>query len=123
MTQKNIPMKVVEEKTGLTSRQIRYYDKMELIFPERTKGNHRLFSEKDVDRLLIIKDLLEEGYNISYIRNKLKSPKVIKGTKNDYSLSIEDTEMINGIDNKKLFSLYPVSNRYILSKILKEKDS
>jgi MerR family glutamine synthetase transcriptional repressor len=68
---KNIPMRVVKEETGLTSRQIRYYDETGLVFPERTRGNQRLFSEEDIIRLKKIKSLLEEGYTIEAIKSKI----------------------------------------------------
>src|SRR5690625_4174640 len=59
---------IVIKLTELTARQIRYYEKHELIHPERTSGNQRLFSFNDVDRLLEIKDLLDKGLNIAGIK-------------------------------------------------------
>src|SRR5690554_4003097 len=59
---------IVMKLTELTARQIRYYEKHDLIHPERTDGNQRLFSFNDVDRLLEIKDLLEKGLNIAGIK-------------------------------------------------------
>ena len=79
---KDIPMRVAKERTGLTSRQIRYYDQMKLVFPERTKGNQRLFSEDDIIRLGRIKNLLEEGYTIEAIKNKLNTPNALKSKNN-----------------------------------------
>ena len=46
------PMGIVDRLTELTPRQIRYYEEQGLIKPARTKGNQRLFSFNDVDRLL-----------------------------------------------------------------------
>ncbi len=59
---------IVIKLTELTARQIRYYEEHELIHPERTSGNQRLFSFNDVDRLLEIKDLLDKGLNIAGIK-------------------------------------------------------
>ena len=39
-------MSVVCKLTELTARQIRYYETHELVMPERTEGNKRLFSLK-----------------------------------------------------------------------------
>ncbi|RYM05647.1 MerR family transcriptional regulator [Sporolactobacillus sp. THM7-7] len=64
-------MGIVEKLTGLTARQIRYYEENELIHPERTAGNRRVFSFNDVDRLLDIKSLLDEGVNLAGIRRVL----------------------------------------------------
>lgn len=58
---KNITMKEAKRRTGLSSRQIRYYDEQDLIFPERSSGNQRLFSESDIKVLFKIKELFRSG--------------------------------------------------------------
>lgn len=63
-----ISMGIVTKLTELSPRQIRYYEQQGLIRPQRTKGNQRLFSFNDVDRLLKIKSYLEKGINIAGIR-------------------------------------------------------
>ncbi|MFS0672523.1 MerR family transcriptional regulator [Ornithinibacillus sp. 179-J 7C1 HS] len=59
---------IVMKLTELTARQIRYYEENELIHPERTEGNQRLFSFNDVDRLLEIKNYLDKGLNLAGIK-------------------------------------------------------
>jgi MerR family transcriptional regulator, glutamine synthetase repressor len=59
---------IVMKLTELTARQIRYYEENELIHPERTAGNQRLFSFNDVDRLLEIKNYLDKGLNLAGIK-------------------------------------------------------
>ncbi|WP_054859460.1 MerR family transcriptional regulator [Gracilibacillus sp. JCM 18860] len=59
---------IVKSLTGLTARQIRYYEQHQLIHPSRTEGNQRLFSFNDVDRLLEIKELIEKGINLAGIK-------------------------------------------------------
>lgn len=55
------PMAVVENLTGLTRRRIRYYEKAGLLRPGRTQGGHRLYSPANVDTLLRIKAMVENG--------------------------------------------------------------
>ena len=65
--QKNLPalpISVVMKITQLSARQIRYYEEKNLIIPERTAGNTRLFSINDVDKLLSIKELLNKGFSM-----------------------------------------------------------
>ena len=64
-------MSVVSKLTELTPRQIRYYETHELIRPERTEGNKRLFSMNDVEALLQVKALIEKGFNIKGIKQML----------------------------------------------------
>lgn len=63
-----LPISIVMELTGLTARQIRHYEDQQLISPARTSGNKRMFSLNDVDRLLEIKEYLEQGINLAGIR-------------------------------------------------------
>jgi DNA-binding transcriptional MerR regulator len=65
------PMAVAEKMTGLTRRRIRYYEKAGLLKPARTQGNRRLYSPADIRRLLEIKRLLEEGFDLEGIANLL----------------------------------------------------
>ena len=64
------PIGSVMKLTDLTARQIRYYEDQQLITPERTEGNRRMYSLNDMDRLLEIKDYISEGYNIAAIKRK-----------------------------------------------------
>ncbi|MFF2449751.1 MerR family transcriptional regulator [Neobacillus sp. NPDC058068] len=62
------PIGTVMQLTDLTARQIRYYEEHQLISPARTDGNRRLFSLIDIDRLLEIKDLIDQGVNMAGIK-------------------------------------------------------
>ncbi|USS87026.1 MerR family transcriptional regulator [Fructilactobacillus cliffordii] len=63
-----LPMGTVMKLTSLTARQIRYYDDSGLVNSERTESNRRLYSLNDIDRILEIKDYLDEGMNIEQIK-------------------------------------------------------
>ncbi len=62
------PIGPVMKLTGLSARQIRYYEQHGLVSPARTKGNRRMFSLNDIDRLLEIKDLIDQGVNLAGIK-------------------------------------------------------
>ncbi|MDF0725093.1 MerR family transcriptional regulator [Cytobacillus sp. S13-E01] len=62
------PIGIVMQLTELSARQIRYYEENGLVFPARTEGNRRMFSFNDVDRLLEIKKLIEQGVNLAGIK-------------------------------------------------------
>jgi MerR family transcriptional regulator, glutamine synthetase repressor len=62
------PIGTVMQLTDLTARQIRYYEEHELISPARTDGNRRLFCLNDIDTLLEIKDLIDQGVNMAGIK-------------------------------------------------------
>jgi len=54
--------------TSLTARQIRYYESQGLVLPQRNDGNRRMYSLNDIDRLLEIKDYLDDGVNVAGIK-------------------------------------------------------
>ncbi len=115
---KNITMKEAKEKTGLSSRQIRYYDQQDLVFPGRSRGNQRLFSENDIERLLKIKDLITAGNSIETVRSKLRAPET--QTNGQYEFDYENEFDYSDV---KLDSLFPVSNRSELIKRLSRSNS
>jgi MerR family transcriptional regulator, glutamine synthetase repressor len=62
------PISIVMQLTELSARQIRYYEEHQLVAPARTEGNRRLFSLNDIDTLLEIKEMLEQGINLAGIK-------------------------------------------------------
>ena len=50
----------------LHAQTLRYYERAGLVEPSRSKGNFRLYSDRDVERLRRIKGLMEElGMNLA----------------------------------------------------------
>ena len=63
--------------TGIHKATLRYWEKIFEVYlqPQRTGGNHRLYSSEDIRRLLELKRLLKvEGYTVSGVRRKLNLP-------------------------------------------------
>ena len=51
---------------GIQTHTLRYYEKIGIIAPVRTKGNIRLYSERDVAHLRQLKTLMDElGVNLA----------------------------------------------------------
>ncbi|MDR0299737.1 MAG: MerR family transcriptional regulator [Streptococcaceae bacterium] len=67
-----LPMSTVMTLTGLSARQIRYYEEQKLVIPERTGGNHRQYSLNDIDKLLEIKDILMKTSSMAEVKRILK---------------------------------------------------
>ena len=83
----------VMKLTDLSARQIRYYEDQGLISPERTSGNRRMFSLNDMDRLLEIKDFLDEGLNIAAIKREYADRKD-RNLQKQQALTDEDVRRI-----------------------------
>lgn len=67
-TRKVIPIGTVSELTGLSVRQIRYYEERKLVIPERSKGQTRKYSFEDIDSLVEIANKMEDGLQTFEIR-------------------------------------------------------
>lgn len=69
---KVISIGTVSELTGLSERQIRYYEERKLIFPARSGSGIRKYSFSDVERLMEIANQMEEGVQTHEIRREWK---------------------------------------------------
>jgi DNA-binding transcriptional MerR regulator len=64
----------VAERVDLSLRTVRYYEEMGLISPEkRTDGGFRLYTEENIDRLLLIKQMKPLGFSVQEMRELLDS--------------------------------------------------
>lgn len=87
-----LSMNIVMQLTGLTARQIRYYEEHELVQPARTEGKQRMFSLDDIDTLLEIKDMLATGVNMAGIK-QIFEMKNNPAAKNDTKQVITDAQL------------------------------
>ncbi len=110
------PMRVVEQLTGLSGRQIRYYDQMGLVQPRRTMGRQRLYSERDVERLKQVKELFEKGLTVSGIKaflreQEAKAAAAAAPRPGDRTVVSQNESRMGGPMARRLTSVYPVSNQ------------
>lgn len=68
-----LTMREVCRLTGLTERQVRYYDQRGLVVAERTPGGHRLYRHAHVQRLLRVKGLLAAGLTLGEARERMEA--------------------------------------------------
>lgn len=68
MDDKNRPLymiSVAAELAGVHPQTLRIYEQKGLVTPQRTRGNTRMYSQADIDRLQLINDLTNEGINLA----------------------------------------------------------
>ncbi len=62
----------IAERVGLSLRTVRYYEEQGLFEPAgRTDGGFRLYTEREVDRLLLIKQMKPLGFTVQQMRELL----------------------------------------------------
>jgi MerR family transcriptional regulator/heat shock protein HspR len=64
---------IAARMVGLHAQTLRYYERVGLVWPSRTIGRQRLYSQEDIDRLRRIKTFTEEmGMNLAGAEVALK---------------------------------------------------
>ncbi len=64
---------VAAELSGMHPQTLRIYERRELVKPQRSSGNTRLYSDADIERLQLIQQLTqEEGVNLSGVERILE---------------------------------------------------
>ncbi len=57
---------VAARMLGIQTYTLRYYERIGIVEPSRSRGNIRLYSEQDLDQLRHVKSLIEElGVNLA----------------------------------------------------------
>ena len=65
-TEPRYVISVTARMLGIQTHTLRYYEKIGIIEPARSRGNIRLYSERDIDRLRRVKTLMEDmGVNLA----------------------------------------------------------
>lgn len=105
-------MGVAERLTGLTGRQIRYWEQHGLIAPSRTRGRQRLYSEADIARLKEVKRLLGEGMTLERAKQYMaaRDARARRAAMEEQSARLDR--------GQRLTSLYPPNNRAELLRLI-----
>jgi DNA-binding transcriptional MerR regulator len=76
---KVISIGIVSELTGLSVRQIRYYEERKLIYPQRSTRGTRKYSFSDVEKLMEIANKREDGVQTAEILKDMRRREQING--------------------------------------------
>ncbi len=69
---------VAARRLGMHPQTLRKYERLGLVRPPRTIGSMRMYSEEELDRLRVIKDLVEEhGINLAGVQQLLAIADVV----------------------------------------------
>jgi MerR family transcriptional regulator, glutamine synthetase repressor len=74
---------MASQLTGIPIYTLRWIEQHELISPERTRGNQRLFSDEDIDLIQEIRKLMEADVNLPGIKIILKMRSEAYGPQNN----------------------------------------
>lgn len=92
----------VAERTSLSLRTLRHYEDMGLVEPSgRTDGGFRLYTEKDVERLLIIRRMKPLGYSLDEMRDLLALVDALAAAPQDVALRSQLEDIREGVDLRR----------------------
>jgi MerR family transcriptional regulator, heat shock protein HspR len=63
---------VAAELAGVHPQTLRVYERRGLVTPQRTQGNTRRYSQRDIDLLVRIQELTQEGINLAGVMRILE---------------------------------------------------
>lgn len=74
----------VADRTGLSHRTLRHYDEVGLVVPSgRSGGGFRLYTEADVQRLLLVRRMKPLGYTLEQMRDLLDTVRELQLGRDD----------------------------------------
>lgn len=78
-------IKVVAQRTGLSAHLIRIWEKRYgAVEPERTETNRRLYSDEQIERLSLLRDITQNGHSIGHVA-KLPTEKLRELSKDSHA--------------------------------------
>jgi MerR family transcriptional regulator/heat shock protein HspR len=92
-TNRNRPLymiSVAAELAGVHPQTLRIYERKELICPQRSGGNTRLYSEADIERLRLIQHLTqEEGINLAGVMRIMAMQREVEALREELAAAYE----------------------------------
>ena len=68
MSEAHHPIQLAARLTGLSTHVIRIWEqRYQAVEPQRTAANHRLYSQNDIERLGLLREVTHAGHNISQV--------------------------------------------------------
>lgn len=78
----------VSDSVGLSLRTIRHYEEVDLVVPSgRSPGGFRLYTDRDVERLRLVKRIKPLNFSLEEIRDVLTLLDALTGEHDDAALS------------------------------------
>ena len=88
---------IAARMVGVHAQTLRYYERMGLVEPSRSRGNIRLYSQYDVGRLRHIKTLVEDlGMNLAGVEVALRMMARIQEMEEEMERLTQEVRRLHG---------------------------
>ena len=94
---------VAARMLGVRTQTLRYYERLGLVEPSRTRGNQRVFSRRDIERVQRIRDLMGDlGVNLAGVEVVLKLLERLQSLESDITqLKSENENLRNRLNARQ----------------------
>jgi MerR family transcriptional regulator/heat shock protein HspR len=104
---------VAAELAGVHPQTLRIYERKGLLRPERTAGNTRRYSERDIQTLRRIQELTNEGLNLAGVMRVMALELELERVKEQRNRALAQTELLEAqlaevIEARDALALVPV---------------
>jgi MerR family transcriptional regulator/heat shock protein HspR len=81
---------VAAELAGVHPQTLRVYERKGLLRPQRTSGNTRRYSERDIERLRRIQELTQEGLNLAGVMYVMELEERLADAQEDVRAALDE---------------------------------
>ncbi|MFN2491130.1 MAG: heat shock protein transcriptional repressor HspR [Actinomycetota bacterium] len=83
---------VAAELAGVHPQTLRVYERKGLLSPQRTAGNTRRYSERDIDRLRKIQQLTQEGVNLAGVMSIMELEERLAQAQDELGAALDELD-------------------------------
>ena len=99
-TEPRYVISVTARMLGIQTYTLRYYEKIGIIEPARSRGNIRLYSERDIAQLRRAKTLMDDlGVNLAGVEVILRMAQRVNELQNYMEELESELKQLRGVDN------------------------
>ena len=89
---------VAARLVGVRTQTLRYYESLGLVAPHRTRGNQRVYSRRDVERVRKIRNLMEDlGVNLAGVEVLMRLLQRLEDAEARIKLLEEENEKLKSL--------------------------
>jgi MerR family transcriptional regulator, heat shock protein HspR len=85
---------VAAELAGVHPQTLRVYERKGLLTPQRTAGNTRRYSQRDIERLRKIQELTQEGVNLAGVTTIMELEERVERTEAELRVALDEVERL-----------------------------
>jgi MerR family transcriptional regulator/heat shock protein HspR len=115
---------VAAELAGMHPQTLRVYERKGLLNPQRTEGNSRRYSDRDIELLKKIQHLTAEGINLAGVARILELEHRMRGIEARYERTVDQLnelheELASFVHGRSAFPLVPFRDVRRVRRVLK----